>query len=144
MQILYTTSKYPTSWLIRKVTKEDCSHVAMYFEDTQEVVHCNFLGVRKEGLEDFIKQNTILHTTPIEGQLKANDLYEQYKHVKYDFAAFFYIGVRYLLPSAPKVNLWQSTGLFLCTEFVTKIHFGSPDSLITPHQLFNKIKDSLQ
>jgi hypothetical protein len=59
----------------------------------------------------------------------------------YDYTGLLYLGLRYyakryLGVSLPKVNLWQISGMFTCTEFVTKVLSGKEDSLITPYQLF--------
>lgn len=139
MQILFTTSNYPTSYLIRKITGDDCSHVALFFEEDQCVVHCNFLGMQRESKESFIKHNQIIHTIHTTYNKTSIEVYEQYKGVKYDYAALLYLGLRYLCRLLPKANLWQSSNLFLCTEFVTEVLEKTPDSLVTPHQLYNKM-----
>ncbi len=145
MIILLTTSKYPTSWLIRKLTGEDCSHCAVYLPEEDMVLHVNFLGFRGERLGNFRKHNEIKHQVVLANSEAVNtiDLTEKYGHVRYDFKALLYSGFRILFKMVgirlPKVNLWQTTGMFLCTEFVTDLIDKKEDSLITPHQLYNKL-----
>jgi hypothetical protein len=144
MFILFTTSKYPTSWLIRKITGEDCSHCAIQIG--KQVIHCNFLGVQKEKYEDFIKKNQVKHSMFYAGtmveNLTADGFFDRYKSAKYDFFALIYLGLRYLLPFMPKVNLWQTTGMFMCTEFITEVLEGKENSLLTPHQLYIRLKNN--
>ena len=61
------------------------------------------------------------------------------RHALYDFGAMFYLGLRCLLPWLPKKNLWQCTGMDMCTEWATDILDGEPDSMITPYQLYQKL-----
>lgn len=142
MFILFTTSKYPTSWLIRKITGEDCSHCAIQLGE--KVIHCNFTGVHMVPYKEFIKSNQVKHSMFFAGtmveNLSASGLFARYKSRKYDFLALFYLGMRYLFPFWPKANLWQTTGLFLCTEFVTEVLDGQENSMLTPHQLYEKLK----
>lgn len=141
MLILFTTSKYPTSWLIRKLTREDCSHCAI--QVGLEVIHSNFRGCNLATLQDFTSNNQILHMVyvPTPEGLTAQALYNDYKGVGYDFGALLYAGLRILCRFLPKVNLWQTTGMYLCSELVTRILDGEEDSMITPHNLYLKLRE---
>lgn len=140
MMVLFTTSKYPASWLIRNITKEDCSHVALY--DGIHVLHCTFTGVKLQTLAEFQKHNKVLHTVALAAPTpNCRTLYEQYKNSRYDFGALCYLGLRYLIPYLPKANLWQTSGMFLCTEFATKVIDHKENSLLTPHQLYDQLLD---
>lgn len=59
----------------------------------------------------------------------------------YDFGALFYLALRVLFPWLPKKNLWQTSGMFLCTEWVTEVLEGEEDSMITPYKLFLRLKE---
>ncbi len=148
MIILFTTSNYPTSWLIRKLTKEDCSHCALYLPAVNKIIHMNFLGFRVESPQDFTKHNRILHHVDIPKykDLPLEYFKDKYGKSKYDIKALLFAGIRVLCKKAgislPKVNLWQTTGMFMCTEFVTDVLTGGQeDSLVTPHQLYEKLNN---
>lgn len=142
MIIIFTTSKYPTSWIIRKLTGDECSHCAVYIPETNEVIHVNFLGLQVEPLDKFKKTNSIKHIVNIDGPIKSKqDLVNKYKDVKYDFLGLLYSGLRIIFRFMPKVNLWQTTGMLLCTEFITEIVSEEEDSLITPHGLYIKLNN---
>ena len=49
----------------------------------------------------------------------------------YDFGALFYLAARRVCPWLPKKNLWQCSGMFLCTEWVTRYLDGAEDSMKT-------------
>lgn len=137
--LLFTTSKYPTSWLIRKITKDDCSHCAILDMRKQTVIHSDFAGVREVKYDKFTKTSKVVHSVV----LHTDDIKETKKRMltyagkPYDFGALFYLGLRYLFPwFVPKQNLWETSGMFLCTEFVTEVLYEEADSEITPHQLY--------
>lgn len=131
--------------MIRKITGEPVSHVAIRMRGI--VTHSNFLGVHTEWHEDFYKHSTIRYFVPIRDldnvRLWASLLTAQRK--PYDFGAMFYLGLRYLFPKwMPKQNLWQSSGAYMCTEFVTYVLKGEPDSMITPYQLYQQLRGELK
>ena len=96
-KILFTTSVWPTSWLIRKITKEDCSHCALYING--RVVHCNFKGFTVEPIETFLKHNTVLHAISVKGlDLSVKELQLRYGTAKYDYGALLYLALRYICP----------------------------------------------
>lgn len=139
MNILFTTSKYPTSWLIRKVTGDDCSHVAM--EKGGIVIHSDFTGLRLEPLHIFKQRNIIIHSVSSPKPVKFSKIISDYWGAKYDFKGLLYLGIRYILPKnlLAKGNLWQTSGMFLCTELVTDILEDREDSTITPHELYRRL-----
>jgi len=61
---------------------------------------------------------------------------DSYEGSMYDYGAFLYIGLKCLLPFLPKINLWQTTGMFLCTEWVQEVLGREIDSMITPYKLY--------
>lgn len=135
MHIFFTRSKTPGSWLIRRVTGEDVSHCAACVGKT--VIHSTFEGLKIVSLEEFRALNEIVYSvhlpfTPIRVDLPQSS--------KYDFGAFFYLGLRLLFPFLPKKNLWQMTGMYLCTEFVSYLVSGKERSELTPKQLYHLLK----
>ena len=139
MNILFTTSKYPTSKLIKKITGEKCSHVAI--EKNGIVLHSDFTGLRLEPLRIFKERNEIIYSIKSPKPVRFSKVIDKYWGIKYDFKALLYLGIRYLLPKnwTSKRNIWQTTGMFLCTEFITDIIDQKEDSLITPEQLYNRL-----
>ena len=142
MELLFTTSAYPTSWLIRKITGDDCSHCAIRYKDY--VVHSDFLGVREIPYRVFIQQNKIIHTLSGPKNAKSKSyILDKYEGKRYDFGGLLYLGLRYLLPNiVPKQNLWQASGMFLCTEFMTEVISSEEDSMITPHKLYKRLQEN--
>ena len=142
--VLFTTSRYPTSWLIRKITKEPASHVAFLKDGL--VLHSNFKGVNTIPLVEFLKTNRVVCAlSGMQTERSFNRIVCKYWKTKYDFLALLYLAFRYILPKkwTKKANLWETSALFLCTEFVTSEIEGKADSLITPYQLFLRYKHRL-
>lgn len=145
MRLLFTTSDKPMAKLIRWATGEDCSHTAIQWDDL--VVHSNIKGVNIMYLSDFLKENRIIHTLPlVENKDKLTDLIVRSNTSLYDIGALLFLGVVLFCRKAlnitkwPKMNLWQSSGMYLCTEFVTEYTDGKTDSLITPYKLFKRME----
>ena len=74
-------------------------------------------------------------------------LLEKYEFSLYDFGALFFLGFsfaarKYLKLPLPKSNLWQATGMFLCTEWGSEFIEGEQDSMITPYKLYQKLKST--
>ena len=140
MRILFTRSSSPLSRLIRSVTGEDVSHCAIQVDNY--IIHSNLKGLHIESLEDFMGAPgvEIVHTIDLESDYqKILLLFCRYQHSMYDFGGLLYLGLRAMIPVLPKANLWQSTGMFLCTEWVTEYVESSPDSSITPYKLFLRL-----
>lgn len=138
MRLLFTRSEKIASRLIRLVTGEPVSHCAI--EVGNYVIHSNFLGVISELKEDFLGSVTVW------GSIELPDDYQKMFDVtcrgfgrKYDFGALLYLAVRVLCPWLPKKNLWQCSGMFLCTEWVTHVVDGQADSMITPFKLYERL-----
>jgi hypothetical protein len=143
MNIIFTRSNNLISKLICAITKEPFSHVAISpFPEC--VLHSTFTGV------NFISMGRFLaaHSTVI--PVRVDIPYEAilpivHKNGKalYDFKALLFVGAMLLLRRwfpklVPKQNLWQTSGMYMCTEFVTLI-LGEVDSMITPYQLYVKL-----
>lgn len=153
MKILFTKSQSPLSKAIRAITDEPVSHVALSFSfgGFSLVVHSNLLGLHLESQGKFLQHAEIVHTLklkiPEDSGPKLKELLEKYEYSLYDFGALFFIGISLFLRSKfriplPKSNLWQSSGMFLCTEWATQYIDGTSDSMITPYKLFLRLYDS--
>ena len=124
------------SRLIRAVTGEPCSHVVI--EAAGFIIHSNLLGVHAESEESFTPD--IVFSVPIPNNYdRLLGAFAGMNGSPYDFGAMFYLGARRLFPWLPKKNLWQCTGMFLCTEWITKYLDGAEDSMITPYKLYERL-----
>lgn len=143
LKILFTTSNYPVSKMIRSVTKEPVSHCALQYNKL--IIHSTFGGVKCERLDSFLKESRILYQIEVSGtggsvlEILANALGRPY-----DYGALIYLGIRFLLKKiripTPKVNLLNTSGAYLCTEFINKYVISEvsleESSLITPYKLY--------
>jgi len=148
MRLLFTKSTKPLSIAIRDVTNEPVSHVALEFPEWNIIVHSNLLGLHIEWADHFKSECEIIYILEADFQddkERLGRLLDQYELSFYDFGALFFLcgailAKRYLKLPLPKTNLWQSSGMFLCTEWVTEYVTGEEDSLITPYKLYVKLK----
>lgn len=153
MKILFTVNPTSTvSKLILKLTKEPVSHTAILLDGY--VYHSNYKGVNKIKYEDFLKVNEMVFSiSPVEASVDeatTKALVEKFPLLEgsiYDLPAILYIGARYILREylgmrLPKKNLWQVSGMYLCTEFVSDIVDSKVNSNITPYKLYLQLVDS--
>lgn len=138
MEILFTRNSMPLSRLIRYVTGEPVSHCALLW-DGLVVTHMTLEGFRVTAYGSFADGQEIIYRVPVEQTMLTGDFFKKYGRARYDYGALLYLGLRAVLPFLPKANLWQTTGMFLCTEFVTQSLYGEEDSLITPYKLYERI-----
>lgn len=150
MRIVFSRSQRWFSTLICAVTKERFSHVSIDLGDGT-ILQSNFRGVHLSTLDNFIEAQQEVHYIKVpkvqEIQLRENikKILDKYEHSWYDLGAMLFLGFalilrRYLHISLPKSNLWQTTGMFLCTELVTKILGKEERSMITPYRLYEELK----
>lgn len=140
-EILFTRSGRVGSRIIRSITREDVSHVALRIGAF--VIHSRACsgGIVIQLYSQFLRENEVVYRLP--WMLSSRNLDRtRYAGAAYDFGALLYLGLRRLIPALPKANLWQSTGMYMCTEFVTDVIGESEDSLITPYQLYKKLLQS--
>lgn len=145
MDVLFTTRDSLSSKIIRTTTGEPFSHCAI--EAYGFVVHSSFRGVIIEPLSKFKENNIIVDKVNVgKGNSKLLKALSDSYGKSYDVPALFYLGLKLLLKkvgiSLPKKNLWQTTGMYLCTEFVTHVLDGEEDSLLTPGQLLDKLRSN--
>lgn len=148
MQIVFTVGKSLLSRAIQHVLDEPVSHVAIICGNA--VIHSNLLGVHVTDIAKFHKHAAVIlrYNTPDEPQ-KILDALARTDRSMYDFGALLFLGLaflarRYLHIPLPKMNLWQATGMYLCTELVTEVTDGEADSLVTPYGLFKRLVRGLQ
>lgn len=146
MYILFTTSDKPMACLIRWATGDCCSHVALLVDGS--IIHSNFKGVNTLPLLDFLEENRVIHSIEIEDNpVRLQELLDRDTGKWYDIGALLFSGIMLFCRKAlglrkwPKQNLWQSSGMYMCTEFVTEYIDGKQDSMITPHQLFVRLSN---
>lgn len=148
MKILWTRSKLPLSKLICNVTQEPVSHCAISYHGI--VIHADFLGVRLSEEAIFRSSHEVVFEKEVEGEdneKKILELLNKYQGHFYDFGALLFLGFSLLLRHyckipLPKSNLWQSSGMFICTEWVSKFVESKADSMITPYGLYLKLQDA--
>jgi hypothetical protein len=139
VHILFTRSSSPLSWLIRRITGEPVSHVALYCNGW--IIHSTGRGVTVELPQTFERHSEVVYS--VEVSLDWNRVLSalsRYGHARYDFGGLLYLGMRYLIPFLPRKNLWQTSGMFLCTEWVTEVLDGKPDSMISPYGLYLRLE----
>lgn len=137
MKIVFTRNNSIMSRLIRYVTGEPVSHVVIVTDGI--VLHSNLLGVNIQPLSSF--KSELVYEVPIPSNYtKLLQLYAKYQHSSYDILAMLYLGISLLLRRVgipmPKSNLWQVSGMFMCTEFITKYTDNIESSMITPYKLY--------
>lgn len=142
--ILFTRGDTWWSDIICSVLDEPVSHVAVLRDNI--VYHSDLLGVRKELYEEFAERQSSIISVGVGRIDNLEERYSQYRHYSYDVLAMLFIGLsfivrRFLPVPLPKANLWEVTGMFICTEWVTKV-LGKVDSMITPWGLYKKLTEN--
>lgn len=154
MDIIFTRNNTIVSKSIIYLTKEPVSHVALDFGWI--IVHSNFRGVHLDYYQNFYRNSEVVfrlkRTTTdlfsgIKDKAKVGKLLKDKQFSLYDFGAMLFLAAaltarRYLNIPLPKSNLWQTTGMYLCTEWVSKFLDGKENSMITPYQLYKKLRES--
>lgn len=144
MDILFTDR----SKLIKSVLQEPVTHVAIRIKD--RVYHSNLKnGLHAEPYSHFVKMNKVVYAVKVkDSRLRVSLASYVLENLgaRYDVPAAIYLSVNFLLRkigiNIGKVNLWQTTGMFLCTEFVTFALDHKEDSLITPYGLYKALKST--
>lgn len=142
MNVLFTNNEKPLSRLIRAVTGEESSHCAIRIGDF--VLHSTLFGPEIRTYEYFKAHNHIVASVPTSTpDSAAVALATSLDSAGYDYFALAYLGLRYALKllgvNIPKANLWNVSGMYLCTELVSRAVLGAEDPNITPHQLYLKL-----
>lgn len=149
IRILGTTRKEFFSGVIRRVTGEPISHVAIRVKD--KVIHANRDGVTIDDYDYFVEHNEVIYE--IKPRLRSTEKAiadkiassEEMVGRKYDFFAILFLGAMLILrlwfgKTIPKQNLWNVSGMYICTEYVSEITSTEKDNaMITPEGLINAI-----
>lgn len=147
MKILFIRGHSSFSNLICSVTQEDISHVALCItlEGSEFVIHSDLRGLHIETLEAFSKRCEVVYT--LEKQSSPEDTKQALKVLSehewsyYDLGAIAFLGLcltvrRYLRIPLPKSNLWQTTGMFMCVEWLSYYIDLKEESMCTPKRLY--------
>jgi hypothetical protein len=141
-RVVFTYSNLVGSKLIRAVTGEPVSHCAIILTNGN-VVHSTINGSVITNLSDFSKSNTIVLDVPIPANLPITVDFARNR--RYDWGAFLYLGLRLALRKVgirlPKKNLWQTSGMYLCTELVSQAVLNAETEL-TPMGLYYKLRSN--
>lgn len=136
MKIVFTKSESILSEVICKITGESVSHCAVVSGDY--VMHSNLYGVHIDLLSKFLASTTVVFSIDMPADAdKMIRLIKSEKHKSYDYGGLLYCGLRLMFPALPKKNLWQTTGMYMCTEWVQEaLGQEKIDSMITPYGLY--------
>lgn len=158
MKLIFTKSKLPLSLLIRAITGEDCSHMALVFESRSGGImfESNFLGTHPKFFRNASKHFTVVHALEIPMTVEQEDhawdtMVDAFDGKNYDFGAAIYLGWRILLyrwfrRPVPKVNCWQTKGAFFCDEVYQILEMAGFQSLDvesgmkTPFMVWDELK----
>lgn len=153
MKVLFSYHKNNLlSKVILEVTGQPVSHCAFLYKGT--VYHSNFRGVSQMSLEEFESENKIVialsPTSEEINEYMVEHLINDFNKLKgsyYDIPGLIYLGIqlackKYLGITLSKKNLWQISGMFVCTEFLSNVIFDTIDSTITPYDLAMKMINS--
>lgn len=143
-QLLFTKSTHWISDLICEVLREPISHVSIRVGNT--VYQSNMRGVHRLPYAEFMAQQESCIKITVQNIPNIEETFDKYQNSWYDIGAFFFLGFsflirRYLGIPLPKSNLWQATGMFLCTEWVAEVLDREEDAMLTPYQLYQELRD---
>ena len=143
ISILFTTSNKFMGRLIRTVTGEPVSHCAIKYHSI--VIHSSFSGVNVERYDSFCLHSQVVFEVPVEDRPEILEaLLADTDTAMYNLPGLIWSGLSLLAHKVfpwivPKRNLWKITGMYMCTEFVTKFLYGEEDSMITPYKLYLRL-----
>lgn len=149
MKVLFIDGTSILGKAIKDLTGDPVSHVALEFPNLGIIVHSNLLGLHIEWASHFreghiIKYEIEIPSTPEEDKEKLTKFLDKYEFTMYDFGALLFLGMIFLIRKyvkipMPKQNLWQMTGMFMCTEWATDYVYNEEDSMIRPYTLYLKL-----
>lgn len=137
MRVLFTTNCSLGSRLIRWVTGETVSHVAISWSDI--TYHSSMLGggVNLVWTDTFLEHNTVVAEVPWTPDGSLRTRLRTVANEGYDWVLLVTLGLRRLgLPVPLADNPYRD----ICTELVTEHLLGIPDKL-TPGQLLARLKE---
>ncbi len=144
IQVVFTTSDTFVGRAIKYLTGEEMTHVGLY--QNKKFLHSSLAGVEIATRKEFTAVREIVGTVDVKTDKSLEEIAAKFGSRGYDYKALVWLGARYFLKKfcgidIPKVNLWNITGMYTCTELVTEILDGEADSLITPYQLYERLNN---
>ncbi len=125
MKLLFVKANKVGSKLIRWGVGEPASHVAVMFNSSELVYHSYVVGIKKDIKRKFFDTYEVVSHIDFdfpEDREFFNDFLDNVPDKNsYDYSALFYFGWRaflkkYFNRDFPRLNGWQKTEGFLCTE----------------------------
>lgn len=146
LQVWFTKSDTFTSRIIRAVTGEPVSHVALVNPSLGQVLHAMpGTGTTVMSVPKFRAENSTIAAISfpaLEEEIFARAV-QKYLGRPYDWAAISYLAVRRVCPWLPKKNLWQCSGMAICTEIIQYVvPEVADDAALTPWQLYQALVKS--
>lgn len=150
MQVHFVRSNKPGSKLIRALTGESVSHVALELDSLGVVVHATMGGVDLDSVEHFRAACEIVITLRYTGTADTR-LWETRALMAegsgYDLLLLLRLGMKFLLKKSfglvwPFLDTWASKNKYICTEFVESVIGFSAPMEMTPGQLGDKLIDT--
>ena len=150
MYIHFTRSSKIGSVVIRSLTDEDISHVALETGDGV-VVHSTFTNIHIDTVSKFRHINEVVRSYRYIGRASTSVWEKRALALEgegYDYLAFFGTGIRLLMLrsfgwAVPALSHWATRHKYMCTEFVdTIIGSRESNSQITPGQLETQIRSN--
>ena len=153
MKIIFTRSSLILSRIIRFLSGEPVSHMAIVFDD-KLLFQSNLLGVKLSWFATFKRHSEIVYTLDYDlGLLDQEQIYQSiitnFDGKDYDYGAFLYFMWRGILlklfkTPLPKRNAWGSPDRYLCDELVhvlpEPLRIDSDVDLMTPYQVYLELK----
>ena len=128
---------------IKAVTGESISHLSVLYK-SEWVLQANHRGIHAESYKRFLRNNQVVCSIPVD--ISDNEVYDRFSKFEfqpYDIAGMLFnvipLECRRLGLPVPKVNLWNSTGMKFCVEFVSYM-VGHEESLMTPYQFIQQLR----
>jgi hypothetical protein len=159
MKVIWTKSSLPLSVLIRAVTGEDCSHLALVFEsrDGGLMFESNLLGTHAKFYKNAKKHFTVVHEMNIPCTVEQEDaawdiMVDKFDGKSYDFRGMIYLGIcklknRLFGSSVPDVNAWGAKDAYFCDELYNILEqagivkdTGVSQGMMTPHDVWELTK----
>lgn len=140
MNILFTRRNKIGSRIIRWVTGEEVSHVAIDFGDF--VAGMGFTGLTIEPTKYFYSIHEVVATREFDGNLQdVIATLDNHYPKGYDYPALIWLGLALLcqrffgFPKTITRNPWQKKHLDFCTEFASRILGRNDGPIMTPGRL---------
>jgi hypothetical protein len=134
MFLLFVTNQRVGARLIRWVTGGKCSHVAVYLDELDLVVHSTMTagGINLDWYEKFLEHNTVIASVRVASTPELLRKLREATGTGYDYILLLTMGLRKLGLPIPQVdNPYRD----LCTEVVTEYVLDEPGSKYTPDEL---------